>query len=38
MYYEARLQCHINYEGDVLGRVIRKRDARAMTLTKEQYL
>ena len=38
LYHETRLQCIINYNGNVLGEVGRKQAARTMTLTKEQYL
>ena len=37
LYYEARLQCHINHSCDVLGRYPGKSEARTMTLTREQY-
>jgi precorrin-4 methylase len=38
LYHKTRLQCIINYSTDILGRVVRKADARTSTLTKEQYL
>ena len=38
LYYEARLQCHINHSCDVLGRYPGRSEARTMTLTREQYL
>jgi hypothetical protein len=38
LYYEARLQCHINHSCDVLGRYLGMSEARTMTLTREQYL
>jgi hypothetical protein len=38
LYYEARLQCHINHSCDVLGQYPGKSEARTMTLTREQYL
>ena len=38
LYYEARLQCHINHSCDVLGRYPGKSEAKTMTLTREQYL
>jgi len=38
LYHETRLQCIINYNGNVLGEVVRKQEARTMMLTREQYL
>ena len=38
LYHETQLQCIINYNGNVLGEVVRKQEARTMTLTREQYL
>jgi len=44
LYHEGRIQCIITYNADVLGRVVRKREARQMMLqretdlTREQYL
>jgi len=35
LYHETRLQCIINYNGNVLGEVVRKQAARTTTLTKE---
>ena len=44
LYHEARIQCIIDYNADVLGRAVKKVDAREMMLdretdlTREQYL
>ena len=38
MYHEARLQCIITYSADVLGRVVRKSEAREMILQRETDL
>ena len=44
LYHEGRIQCIIIYNANVLGRVVRKREARQMMLqretdlTREQYL
>ena len=44
LYHEARIQCIINYNADVLGRAVKKVDARETMLaretdlTREQYL
>ena len=44
LYHEGRIYCIITYNADVLGRVVRKREARQMMLqretelTREQYL
>ena len=38
LYHETWLQCIINYNGNVLGDMVRKQEARTMTLTREQYL
>ena len=38
MHYEARIQTIITYHGAVLGKKVTKKDARTMTLTRDQYL
>ena len=38
MHYEARIQTIITYHGAVLGEKVTKKDARTMTLTRDQYL
>ncbi|KAK3150080.1 hypothetical protein QOZ80_3AG0227660 [Eleusine coracana subsp. coracana] len=38
MHYEAQVQCVINYTLHVIGRRIKKEEARTMKLTQEQYL
>ena len=44
LYHKGRIQCIITYNADMLGRVVRKREARQMMLqretdlTREQYL
>lgn len=38
MHYEARVQAIVSYYGSVLGQKVLKRDARTMTLTRDQYL
>ena len=35
LYHEGRIQCIITYNTDVLGRVVRKREARQMMLQRE---
>ena len=38
MHYEACIQTIITYHGGVLGEKVTKKDARTMTLTRDQYL
>jgi hypothetical protein len=38
MHYEARIQAIITYHGFVLGEKVSKKDARTMSLTRDQYL
>ena len=38
IYHEARIQCVINYNADVLGKAVKKTDARQMMLTRETDL
>ena len=38
MHYEACIQTIITYHGAVLGEKVTKKDARTMTLTRDQYL
>ena len=38
MHYEARIQVVVTYYGTVLEMKVTKRDARSMTLTRDQYL
>ena len=38
MHYEARIQTIITYHRAVLGEKVTKKDARTMTLTRDQYL
>ena len=37
MHYEARIQAIVTYHETVLGTKVTKRDARSMTLTRDQY-
>ena len=37
MHYEERIQAIVTYHGTVLGTKVTKRDARTMTLTRDQY-
>ena len=38
MHYEACIQAVVTYYGTVLEMKVTKRDARSMTLTRDQYL
>ena len=38
MHYEVRIHAVITYHGTILGTKVTKRDARSMTLTRDQYL
>lgn len=44
LYHETHIHCIITYNADVLGRVVRKKEAREMmlqretALTREQYI
>jgi hypothetical protein len=38
MHYEARIQAIVTYHRAILGERVSKKDARLMTLTRDQYL
>lgn len=38
LYHEARVQCIVTYNADVLGKVVRKHEARQMMLQRETDL
>jgi hypothetical protein len=38
LYHESHLQCIISYNADVLGKVVRKKEARLMILQRETDL
>jgi hypothetical protein len=38
MNYEERIQAIINFHASVLGEKVSKKDARTMSLTRDQYL
>jgi hypothetical protein len=38
MHYEARIQAIVSYHGPILGVKVTKKQARTMSLTRDQYL
>jgi hypothetical protein len=38
IHYEACLQAIVTYHGSILGEKVRKKEARKMTLTRDQYM
>jgi hypothetical protein len=38
MHYEVRIQAIVSYHGSVLGERVSKKQARTMSLTRDQYL
>jgi hypothetical protein len=38
LHYEARIQAVITFNGGYLGKKVTKKEAREMTLTKEEYM
>jgi hypothetical protein len=38
MHYKARIHANISYYGSVLGVKVTKKEARTMSLTRDQYL